>query len=214
MTQPPGLNQLTSLWSAGCTKQFMVSNRLQGLVKAKPGGHLSLSQGKYIRDLLAKNNMLEAKPLPSPMVAGPDIYFAVNKVCQFMAKPLEAHWLAVKTQDDLKIPQRHSFMGGLTQMIEGNPLVLVCSLGLISLPEFGISYSSPTIHCDMSTISLAHNPILHARTKHMELDLFFVREKVLQKLLRVVHIPGHLQCADVLTKTLPLIKFEEFRSKL
>jgi hypothetical protein len=87
-----------------------------------------LSQGKYIRDLLAKNNMLEAKPFPSPMVAGyfklskegsesmtgatllrsvvgalqyatiarHDICFAVNKVCQFMAKPLEVHWLAVK----------------------------------------------------------------------------------------------------------------------
>jgi ubiquinone/menaquinone biosynthesis C-methylase UbiE len=48
----------------------------------------------------------------------------------------------------------------------------------------------------------------------MELDHFFVREKVLQKLLRVVLIPGHLQCADVLTKALPPIKFEEFRSKL
>lgn len=31
----------------------------------------------------------------------------------------------------------------------------------------------------MSTIALAHNPILHAQTKHMELDLFFVKEKVL-----------------------------------
>jgi hypothetical protein len=80
--------------------------------------------------------------------------------------------------------------------------------------ELGISYSSPTIHFgNMSTISLAHNPIHHARTKHMELDHFFVREKVLQKLLGVLLIPGHLQSADVLTKALHPIKFEEFRSK-
>ena len=26
----------------------------------------------------------------------PEISFAVNKVCQFMAKPLESHWAAVK----------------------------------------------------------------------------------------------------------------------
>lgn len=43
------------------------------------------------------------------------------------------------------------------------------------LTELGIILSSPTIHCDnMSTIALAHNSILLARTKHIELDLFFV----------------------------------------
>lgn len=88
---------------------------------------MSLTQGKYIRDLLTKTNMLESKPLSSLMVAGlklsktgtntlfdatmyrsvvgalqyatiprPDICFAVNKVCQFMAAPLESHWQTVK----------------------------------------------------------------------------------------------------------------------
>ena len=38
----------------------------------------------------------------------------------------------------------------------------------------------PIIWCDnLSTVQLATNPILHARTKHVELDLYFVREKVL-----------------------------------
>jgi histone deacetylase 1/2 len=37
-------------------------------VKSKHDGFLSLFQGKYIGDLLAKNNMLEAKSLPSPKV--------------------------------------------------------------------------------------------------------------------------------------------------
>lgn len=48
----------------------------------------------------------------------------------------------------------------------------------------------------------------------MELDLFFLREKVLQKQLQVSFIPGQSQCADVLTKPLPTLKFEEFRDKL
>ena len=38
----------------------------------------------------------------------------------------------------------------------------------------------PIIWCDnLCTVQLATNPILHARTKHVELDLYFVREKVL-----------------------------------
>ena len=36
----------------------------------------------------------------------------------------------------------------------------------------------------------------------MELDIFFVREKVLDKSLLVCHVPAHAQLADVLTKSL------------
>ena len=32
------------------------------------------------------------------------------------------------------------------------------------------------------------NPILHAQTKHVKLDLYFVREKVMKKELDVRHI--------------------------
>ena len=35
----------------------------------------------------------------------PEISFTVNKVCQFMATPLDSHWIVVKKI--LKIPQRH-----------------------------------------------------------------------------------------------------------
>ena len=50
--------------------------------------------------------------------------------------------------------------------------------------------------------SLAHNPVLHSRTKHTELDLFFVREKVLTNQINVVHVPALNQLADILTKVL------------
>nr|KYP45979.1 hypothetical protein KK1_032476 [Cajanus cajan] len=50
------------------------------------------------------------------------------------------------------------------------------------LSELKVNHSTPIAFCDnMSTVALAHNPVLHARTKHMELDLFFVREKVAVK---------------------------------
>lgn len=50
-----------------------------------------------------------------------------------------------------------------------------------------VPYLTSTVLCDnLSAIALAHNLVMHCRTKHMELNLFFVREKVLQKQLNVV----------------------------
>ncbi|KAI5417517.1 hypothetical protein KIW84_042214 [Lathyrus oleraceus] len=73
----------------------------------------------------------------------------------------------------------------------------------------------PKLLCDnLSTVTLAHNPVLHNRTKHMELDIFFVREKVLSKSLIVEHVPAMDKWADALTKPLSAAKFFPLRDKL
>ncbi|GAU47982.1 hypothetical protein TSUD_87860 [Trifolium subterraneum] len=83
------------------------------------------------------------------------------------------------------------------------------------LTELQCKFSTPRILCDnLSTVSLAHNPTLHHRTKHMELDIFFVREKVLSKHLSVSHVPAQDQWADILTKPLSAVKFGLLRGKL
>lgn len=61
---------------------------------------------------------------------------------------------------------------------------------------------------------LTHNPIIHSGTKHMEIDLFFVREKVLAKQLHITHIPGTNQWIDALTKPFPSTRFLELSYKL
>ena len=66
----------------------------------------------------------------------------------------------------------------------------------------------------MTTVALAHNPVMHSRTKHMELDLFFVREKVMVKHLQVIHVPATDKKADILTKALTSSNFTTYRSKL
>ena len=47
----------------------------------------------------------------------------------------------------------------------------------------------------------------HRRTKHIELDIHFVREKVAIGEVRVMHIPSARQIADVFTKGLPSALF-------
>ena len=73
----------------------------------------------------------------------------------------------------------------------------------------------PEIWCDnMSTVHMAANPVLHARTKHIELDLYFVRDKVVRRQIEVKHVPASAQVADVLTKAISSSQFSDFRSKL
>ena len=59
-----------------------------------------------------------------------------------------------------------------------------------------------------------HNPILHSKTKHIELDIHFVREKVLSKQLNILHVPAQDQLADPLTKPLSPSQHTAIRTKL
>lgn len=73
----------------------------------------------------------------------------------------------------------------------------------------------PIINCDnQSTTQLAANPVLHARTKHVEIDYHFVHQRVVSGLLQVQHVTSEDQLADPLTKALSTNRFLDFRSKL
>lgn len=58
--------------------------------------------------------------------------------------------------------------------------------------------------CDnVSALDLASNPVFHARTKHIEVDYHFIREKVLNGDILVKFISILDQVADIFTKGLP-----------
>jgi hypothetical protein len=69
------------------------------------------------------------------------------------------------------------------------------------------------IYCDnVSAVYLSTNSVQHQRTKHIEIDLHFVRERVVLGEVRVLHVPTMSQYADIFTKGLPTSVFTEFRS--
>jgi hypothetical protein len=76
--------------------------------------------------------------------------------------------------------------------------------------------NGPTcINCDnQSAIKLTHNPIYHARSKHIELQHHFVREKIESNEIGLIFCNKNDNLADILTKPLIILKFEVFRSKL
>ncbi|XP_021984935.1 uncharacterized mitochondrial protein AtMg00810-like [Helianthus annuus] len=71
------------------------------------------------------------------------------------------------------------------------------------------------VYCDnISAIYLSGNPVQHQLTKHIELDIHFVRDLVQCGCIRVLHIPTRFQVAEIFTKGLPKVLFDDFRSSL
>lgn len=74
---------------------------------------------------------------------------------------------------------------------------------------------SMKMFCDnQPAISIAKNPAHHDRTKHMEIDRHFIKEKIEGGVIKLLHLPTCLQIADILTKALPRKNFEDLSSKL
>ena len=77
------------------------------------------------------------------------------------------------------------------------------------------SVHSPVLWCDnIGATYLSSNPVFHARTKHIEVDYHFVRERVAQKLLSIKFISSKDQLADIFTKPLPQPQFVGCRRNL
>ena len=72
------------------------------------------------------------------------------------------------------------------------------------LSELNVLRKDPLrIWCDnMSAISITNNPVRHDRTKHVEIDRFFIKEKLDEGILELSHVNSGGQIADCLTKGL------------
>ena len=57
--------------------------------------------------------------------------------------------------------------------------------------------------CDnLSAKALATNPVMHTRSKHIEIDVHYIRDQVLQNQVTIAYVPTAGQIAECLTKSL------------
>ncbi|KAB2632865.1 hypothetical protein D8674_029112 [Pyrus ussuriensis x Pyrus communis] len=202
---------------------------------------LFLHQSKYALDLLKKSDMIGVKPCSTPAVKrilrylkgtlnfglwltkGPQYLTAwsdadwagcpvdrrsTSGYCVFLGPNLIS-WSAKKQCTVARSSTEAEYRSLAHTAAE---LSWVCQvLQDLSFPLL----KTPAIFCDnKSAIALAFNPVFHARTKHVEIDYHYIREKVLYGKVSVHHVASLLQIADIFTKSLPSARFAELASKL
>jgi hypothetical protein len=65
-----------------------------------------------------------------------------------------------------------------------------------TMSDFGKEYTHVPLQCDStSSISVAKNPVLHSKTKHIEVRYHFLRDNVEKGKISLIHIPTHDQLA-------------------
>jgi histone deacetylase 1/2 len=86
----------------------------------------------------------------------------------------------------------------------------------ILLKEIGIQAPrAGKLWCDnLGAKYLSSNPVFHARTKHIEVDYHFVRERVMRNLLQIDFVPTGDQVAYGFTKPITVRQLENFKYNL
>ncbi|GJS54483.1 ribonuclease H-like domain-containing protein [Tanacetum coccineum] len=169
----------------------------------------------------------------------PDISYVVQQVCLYMHDPREPYFSALKYWAGCPITRRstsgycvflgdnllswsskqqHTLSRSSTEAeyrVVDNVVAETAWLHNL-LRELHMPLSSATlVYCvNVSVIYLTDNPVQHQRTKHIEIDIHFVRDMVARGHVRVLHVPSCYQYADIFTKGLPSVLLVEFRSSL
>ncbi|KAL6340541.1 hypothetical protein AAG906_010449 [Vitis piasezkii] len=188
---------------------------------------LHLNQQCYIHQLLEHANLHGAKSISheplsaldathySSLVGAlqyitltrPEISFAVNRACQYMAHPTTSHLQAAKRiLRYLKGTATHGISIHASPSLSTSGFCLFFGTNLISwssTKQRVVSRSS--VKSEYRALAFLTTELTHlpCRSKHIEIDLHFVRDKVLHKELLIQYVPSTDQLLDVFTKHVP-----------
>ncbi|GJR66292.1 ribonuclease H-like domain-containing protein [Tanacetum coccineum] len=159
---------------------------------------------KYATEVLERAGILTCNPRRTPADMDSKLAAAGDPVCLFMHDPREPHFSALKR---------------ILRYIHGT---LTFGLQLYSSTTSSlVAYSDADwagctiVYCDnVCVVYLSSNPVQHQRTKHIEIDIHFIRDLVTTGHIQVLHVPSRYQYADIFTKSLPTALFDEFRDSL
>ena len=83
------------------------------------------------------------------------------------------------------------------------------------LLDYGVECKEVKIMCDnTSAIAITQNPVLHSRTKHIDIKYHFIRDHVEKKDITLEYVATEEQLADIFTKALCENRFSQLRLEL
>eukprot|EP00253_Pinus_taeda_P030025 PITA_30025 len=188
-----------------------------------------LSQTKYLKQILKKYGMEDAKLVCTPMVT--ECSLSANDELAVVNQPTyrsmigsllyltDADWAG--SMDDRKSTSGGAFFMGSRLVSwfskKQNSIALSAAEAeyvavasfctqllwmMKTLQEFQITYTPPiSILCDnTSAIRVSKNPVMHSKTKHIPIKYHFLREQVIEQKVKLEYVPSKEQVADILTK--------------
>ncbi|RVW82293.1 Retrovirus-related Pol polyprotein from transposon RE1 [Vitis vinifera] len=192
-----------------------VDTPMDSNVKLVPGQGEPLGDPRRYRRLVGKLNYLT--------ITRPDISFPVSVVSQFLQSPCDSHWDAVirilryikstPGQGVLYENRGHTQVVGYTDADwAGSPTDRRSTSGycvFIGVLRFGKDEQMKLICDNQAALHIASNPVFHERTKHIEVDCHFIREKIASGCVATSFVNSNDQLADIFTKSLrgPRIKY-------
>nr|GEW82372.1 hypothetical protein [Tanacetum cinerariifolium] len=217
-------------------------NYFLGISVMRDSSGMFLSQRKYVIDILERAHMVGCNPSWTPVDTDSKLGDSGTLVFLYMHDPREPHFSALKRiLQYAGCPTTRWSTLGYCVFLRNNLLLwsskhqptlsrssakaeyrgvanVVAETCWIRnlLRELHIPLSSATIvYCDnVSVVYLSSNLFQQQRTKHIEIDIHFVRDLVATGQVRVLHVPFWFQYVDIFTKGLPSALIDEFRDSL
>ncbi|WKA12210.1 hypothetical protein VitviT2T_029624 [Vitis vinifera] len=178
-----------------------------GIEVSRSSEGIFLSQRKYALDLLQETGMSGCQPVNTPIEEVNDRR-STSGYFTFVGGNLVT-WKSKKQNVVARSSAEAEFRGMALGLCEALWLRLL-------LQDLGYLSRQPIrLFCDnKAACDIAHNPVQHDRTKHVEVDRFFIKEKLDDKIVELPKIRSEDQLADILTKAISSQVFSKFLDKL
>jgi hypothetical protein len=132
---------------------------------------------------------------------------STSEACQFIGRLLVS-WLS-KKQNSISLS---------TAKVEYIAMASYCAQLLWmkqTLKDYGMSLGTVPLLCDNeSAIMIAHNPVQHSRTKHIDIHHYFLCDHVSRGDVALTHVGTNYQLADIFMKPLDEARFVALRGEL
>ena len=146
--------------------------------------------------------------------ACPDTRRSISGFCVFLSESLIS-WKCKKQQ---AVSRSMAIVISVVES-EYRSMAIVTSevVWLITLLKtFALEHNHATsLYCDSkAAIYIAANPVFHDRTKHIEINCHFIKEKIQDGVIKTFHVPTRHQIPNFFTKALEYKQFHYLLSKM